>query len=342
MRGKKIVITILILLIVGAGGTAIYSYVSKQSKPVATIATKKIPVSVEKVKTGLLEKTIPLGGLLQPIEEVYLASKNPAAKIARIPVNVGDLVQTGTPVVIFDSRDLDIQYNQAQVDYDRNKQLYEAGAISQYQFEQMQNALDNLSLQKENLMLTSPVNGIISSVAAVEGQLAGASPLVSVVNISKLKLQVQVGENYVNKMQVGGEMAVSIPSVTTEPIPGIITSVAPNIDPKSKTYPITLEIANTDSLIKGGMFGEVQLLTEKKEGVIVIPQFAILDQEQKKFIFIVENEEAKRREIKVGLTLGDRAEIIEGLKEGEMLVVEGQYGLKDGSAVTPLVREVQQ
>jgi len=342
MRGKKIIIALVVLLILGAGGTAVYRALNKPSQPAVAPEVKKIPVSVVKVEKGDLEKKVPLGGLLQPVEDVYLAAKNPAAKISGITVKVGDRVSIGTPLVFFDSRDIDIQYNQVLLDYERNKQLLAAGAISQAQFEQLENTLENLKLQKESLVLSSPINGIVSSLNAVEGQLAGSSPLVSVVNIDRLKLQVQVGENYINKMQPGGEMEVSIPSVSTEPFVGVITSVAPNIDARSKTYPVVLEIDNPDGVIKGGMFAEVQLLTEKKEGVIVIPQFAILDQEQKKFVYVVENEVAKRREVKVGLTLGDRAEITEGLQEGEMLVVEGQYGLKDGSAVAPIVREGQQ
>lgn len=341
MRGKKIIITLIVLGILGAGGTAAYRYFTKQNQSPSPVTVKKIPVSVEKVQKGKLEKKIPLGGLLQPWENVYLTSKNPAAKVAGIAVKVGDRVSAGAPLVYFDSRDLNITFNQTQLDYERNKQLFEAGAISQAQFEQIENAFENLKLQRENLVLSSPVSGIVSSVSAVEGQLAGAAPLVSVVNIDKLKLEVQVGENYVNKMQLGEEMQVVIASVSPEPVQGVITSVAPNIHPQSKNYPVTLEIANPEAQIKGGMFAEVQLLTEKREGVIIIPQFAILDQEQKKFVYIVENETAKRREVKIGLTLGDVAEITEGLQEGEVLVVEGQYGLKDGSAVAPIVKEGQ-
>lgn len=313
------------------------------NKPVEETAaeTPKIPVTVEEVKRGDLERKISLGGLLKPQDEVSLTAKNPAARILEVPVQVGDVVKPGTPLVIFDSRDLDIQLNQAKVDYDRNSQLYEMGALSQYQLEQSKNLLDNLLLQKETMVITSPIKGIVSSVAAVEGQLAGATPLVSVVNIDKVKLEVQVGEANIGKIEKGGEMTVSVPAIAKE-YTGIIVAVPPQVDARTKAYQVSLEIENPDYLIKGGMYGEVQLVTDRKENVVSIPQQAILDLEQKKVVYIVENDTVRVQEVEVGLTLGDAAEITAGLKGGEMLVVEGQYSVKDGTAVAVQIRGEQQ
>lgn len=298
---------------------------------------QKIPVTVEKIGIADMEKTITLGGLLQPQEEVFLSAKNPALRVLKNNVQVGDQVSPGEPLVVFDSRDLDLQLEQAQLNYERNKQLFEAGAVSLSQLEQLKFNLDNLLLQKENLVITSPIQGVVAQVSSVEGQLCGSAPLVSVVNIDRLKLQVQVGETNIGKLKIGAEMAVTVPSVNGE-YTGTITALAPQIDSRTKAYPVTLEIVNKDNLIRGGMYGEVQLVLEHKEGVIAVPQNAILDQAQKKIVYIVENETAVEKEVRVGLTLGDKAEILEGLKEGEMLVVEGQYAVKDGIAVIASVR----
>lgn len=298
---------------------------------------KKLPVTVEAVKKGSLEKTISLGGLLKPQDEVYLAGKNPAARVMDVSVQVGDQVSIGTPLVIFDARDINIQLNQAQVDYDRNKQLFDMGALSGNLLEQSKNQLENLKLQKEALVLSSPVNGIVSSVSAVEGQLAGAGALVSVVNIDKVKLEVQVGEANISKIQNGEEMSVSVPAIGKDYI-GEIISVPPQVDPKTKAYHITLKIDNEENFIKGGMYAEVKLVTDRKEDVISIPQNAIIDQDRKKVVYIVENDLVLMKEVEVGLTLGDIAEIEAGLKGGEMLIVEGQYSVKDGTPVSANIR----
>lgn len=307
-------------------------------KPVeAPAEVKKIPVTVEAVEKGNLEKTVSLGGLLKPQDEVYLSAKNPAARVMEVSVKVGDRVAIGTPLVIFDAREINIQLNQAQTDYDRNSQLHEMGALSSSQLEQSKNQLANLKLQKEALVLSSPVNGIVSSVTAVEGQLAGAGALVSVVNIDKVKLEVQVGEANIGKIQKGEEMPVNVPSIGAG-FTGQIITVPPQVDSRTKAYHITLEIDNEENLIKGGMYGEVKLVTERKEGVISIPQNAILDQDRKKVVYIVENDIAVMKVVEVGLTLGDKAEIKSGLNGSEMLIVEGQYSVKEGTPVSANMR----
>jgi RND family efflux transporter MFP subunit len=294
---------------------------------------KKIPVRVETVKKDTLKKTINLGGLLQPQDQVYLSAKNPSLRVLRVPVRVGDEVAAGTPLVVFDSREIDLQLEQARLNYERNQQLYEAGAVSKSQFEQVKFTYENLLLQKEAAVISSPFAGTVASVEAVEGQLAGAGSLVSVVNSDKLKLQVQVGEANIGRLKKGGEMTVAVPAAGGE-YRGLITSIAPQADSRTRAYPVTLEITNEDKALKGGMYGEVQLVVETREDVVVVPQQAILDQGAKKVVYVVENGQARMKEVRVGLTLGDRAEIIEGLQAGEALVVEGQYGLKDGSPVS--------
>jgi RND family efflux transporter MFP subunit len=302
-----------------------------------TVEAKKIPVVIEAVKKDALAKIINLGGLIEPQEEVLLSAKSPAFRVIHNTVNVGDEVSAGTPLVVFDSRELDLQLEQMRLDYERNSQLFEAGAVSKTQLEQLKYTLENLELQKESLVITSPINGIVAKTEAVEGQLAGSMPLVSVVNMDKLKLRVQVGEANISKLKIGEEMEIEV-SAVNRIYTGVIFAIAPKIDNTTKAYPVSIEIINEERLIKGGMYGEIKLIVEKKEDIITVPQSAILDHAQQKVVYIIENETAKMREVKLGLTLGDKAEIIEGLKVGEMIVVEGQYAVNDGSEVSAVLR----
>lgn len=311
---------------------------NKEESQTQTQEIRKIPVTAQRIEKSTMEKKILLGGLFQPNDHVSLAAKNPAAKIVSVPVELGDQVAVGTPLVIFDARDLDLQLEQAQLNYERNKALYDAGAVSKSQLEQIESTLDNLLIQKEATVLTSPVQGEISSITAVEGQLAGATPLVSVVNIKTLKLELQVGETYISSLKKGQELLVNVPVIDSEPIAGIITNIAPHIDSRTKVYPVTVAIDNTEGLMKGGMYGEVELVVSRKEDALVIPQYAIVEQGQKKVVYVVENGTAKLREVEVGLTLADEAEIVSGLQEGDLLVIEGQYGLRDDTPVATMMK----
>lgn len=331
-KTKETVLLIFLMICLAAAGC------SNKAVNTTGAGEKKIPVSVETVQKGNIEKYILLGGLLSPREEVALASKNPALKVVAVPVRVGERVAANTPLVYFDSREINIQIGEAELNYERTSQLFEAGAVSKYQLEQLETALENLRLQKENMSLLSPINGVVASVAAVEGQLAGAMALVTVVDIDTLKLQVQVGEANIGKLKLGEEMQVSIPAASEELYTGTITTIAPHIDARTKAYPVTMEIVNDSMAVKGGMYGEVRLAVDSREDVLVVPQYAVLDYEQKKIVYAVENEKAVLREVKLGMTIGNEAEIVSGLSAGETIIVEGQYGVKDGSAVSATAR----
>lgn len=332
MLKRRIIVTIALVLAItvlisGCGN-------KQASEPVEA---KKIPVTIEPVKKGSLEKIINLGGLLEPQDEISLSSKSPTFRVIQNTVKIGDEVSIGTPLVIFDSRDIDLQLEQAELNYERNRQLFETGAVSKTQLEGLKYTLDNLRIQKEGLIITSPINGIVAKSEAVEGQLAGSMTLVSIVNIDKLKLHVQVGEANISKLEIGEEMHVLVPAVSGE-YSGVVTSIPPQIDSMTKAYPVLLEINNEKREVKGGMYAEIALVVERRENIITVPQNAILEQEQQKVVYIVENDTVKMKAVKVGLTLGDKAEILEGLNEGEMLIVEGQYGVKDGSLVSASLR----
>lgn len=292
----------------------------------------KIPVAVTEVQKSSLQKTINLGGLLSPQDTIYLSVKNPAAKVLHNLVEVGDEVRAGQTLITFDGREIDLQLEQARLNYERNLALFEAGAVPQAQLEQLKLAVDNLELQKESLILTSPIDGIIASFSAVEGQLAGAQPLVSVVNIDILELDVQVGEANIAKLKLADEMEVAIPAVGGE-YTGVITAIAPQIDAMTKAYPVTLRVENADRAVKGGMYAEIGLVVESRDDAIVIPQSAILEQDREQVVFVVENGVAKMKAVQVGLTLGNEAEITAGLSVGEQVIVEGQYAVQDGSKV---------
>jgi membrane fusion protein (multidrug efflux system) len=341
MGSKKAVYIIFGLLLVAGliwGGLQVYEHFSKEAP--ATVGEQNVlPVTVERVQKGTLERKIPLGGLLQARDEVSLAAKNPALKINTVSVDVGDYVTVGTPLVIFDSREIDLQLEQAQLAYDRNLELFAVGAISQLQLEQAETALTNLQLQKENCILSSTIDGIVATVNAVEGQLAGSVPLVTIVNTEELELTVQVGESFVSGLKIGQKMPVQVAAVSDKPFQAVIKTIAPRADAMTKAFPVTLTIQNSKNTLKDGMYGEVELVVDRRADVIVIPQYAVLENEEgQKVVFVVDNNTAKKKVVELGLTLGDQAEVTKGLEVGEMLVVEGQYGINDGLAVTSLVR----
>jgi len=308
-----------------------------------------IPVTVQELTPQTLEKTIALGSLLRPKEEVVLLGGGTGSRIEEIYVEVGSKVTKGQIILTQDLRDLEIQQNNLELTYqdlldnlEKTRSLYEAGAAAESQVTALESQLKQLELQMENLALArekmevrSTISGIISSIPVVEGQMASAqTPVATVVNIDSLLLDLRVGENYIGNLKKGQTIEVTVPALENKTFQGKITSIPPSVDPVTKAYTVTVEIPNAKHEAKGGMYAEVNLVVARQENALAIPQFAIVERDGKSIVYVVEDNQARVREVEVGLTLGDLAEITSGLEAGDKVIVEGQYTVSDGIFVS--------
>ncbi len=312
-----------------------------------------LPVTVTEAVRRDLDKTLTLGGLLRPQEEVTLMGGGVGSKVLQVTVKVGDPVRKGQVILTQDMRDLDIQEQnlllnkeQLQESYDKNKALFEAGAMAEGQLTTLENQIKQIDLQLETLRLnrekmavTSTINGIVSALPVVEGQFAAAStPVAMVVNIDKLLLDVQVGENYIMGVKAGDELDILIPSFSDTPVKGRVKTIPPNINPQTRAYTVTIEVDNQDLAIKGGMYGEIKLVVEKIENALVIPQYAVLRLEEGTAVFVEEAGVAQKKLVTIGMTLGNEAEVLSGLAEGDRIIVEGQYAVTEGRKLNVVSR----
>jgi RND family efflux transporter MFP subunit len=184
------------------------------------------------------------------------------------------------------------------------------------------------------MAVTSTIDGVISTLPIVEGQMAAASTVVAmVVNIDKLLLDVQIGETYIMGVRKGDEMEILIPSISNKTMKGRVRTIPPNINPQTRAYTVTVEVDNLDRTIKGGMYGETHLVVEKIEGALVVPQYAVLKLEDGLAVFVEENGVARKKPVTLGLTLGDQAQVIAGINEGDNVIVEGQYAVTEGRSI---------
>ena len=379
--GVFAVLCLLVLSLAGCGAIDRITQRGAEAEAAASVEEPPLPVVIIPAVRQELSKTLTLGGLLKPQEEVALMGGGAGSRILQIAVSVGDRVQKGQVILTQDVRDLDIQeknllisitqlqdtlrttkdnYSTQKDSYEKNKLLFEAGALAESQLTAMETQLtglesqiaglenqikqaglqlDTLRLNREKMEVTSTIDGLVSALPVVEGQMAAASTVVAqVVNIDKLLLDVQVGETYIMGVQKGDEMEILIPSFSSQPVKGRVKTVPPTINLQTRAYPVTIEADNPDLAIKGGMYGEIRLVVEKIENALVIPQFAVLKLEEGYVVFVEENGIARKKNVTLGMTLGDSAQILDGLAEGDMVIVEGQYAATEGRSVQVLSR----
>ena len=381
-RKESLILSFLLLCLLGlAGCGAAGGGQGGAGEANAPQVEAPLPVAVTKAEQKEMLKTLTLGGLLKPMEEVVLMGGGAGSRVLSVAVSVGDRVSKGQVILTQDMRDLAIQEqnllisraqiedNQAQLNdnltqlidtYEKNKALFDVGALAEAQLtsldsqikgldtqlkgldnqtKQINLQLETLRLNREKMAVTSTIDGIVSVLPVVEGQMAAASTVVAqVVNIDKLLLDVQVGETYIMGIQKGDLMEIMIPAFGEQSVTGRVRTIPPNINPQTRAYTVTIEVDNDDLAIKGGMYGEIQLVVERIHDALVIPQYAVLKMDEGLVVYIEENGIAYRRLVTLGMTLGNEAQVLSGLRVGDNVITEGQYTATDGRPVNVLNR----
>ncbi|HHT02464.1 MAG TPA: efflux RND transporter periplasmic adaptor subunit [Firmicutes bacterium] len=247
-------------------------------------------------------------------------------------------------------------YLNAKANYERMQGLFAEGAVSRQQFEaaelqyrtaqaqfekgsaaQVQQAQANLALARSALAdttITAPFAGVVGVRLIDPGQMAApGNPVMSVLQIDKVRLRASLTENEVNAVRVGDKVQVQVAAVSGEPFAATVKSVGLASAATQGTYPVEVEIDNQDGLLKPGMIARLTLSTEQRENVLLLPQRAVLKQNGEQAVFVIKGERAELRVIETGLSDNNLVEVRTGLQEGELVVTAGQHYLQDGSQV---------
>ena len=262
---------------------------------------------------------------------------------------------------------VEIAYEQAERDFERQEELYEDDTISEQQFElakleyegakaekratelslraaeegareeeiravranveQARLGIEAARLQVEHSVLEAPFTGIVASVDANEGQLAGSEPVLELVNLDEINLTTYYSEEYINDIEVGDEALVEISAIGEE-FEAEITNVGPSVDPQEGKYPAEIVVDNDDHLIKSGMYARIKTVNQQAKDSVVIPQVAILNDNDQEYIMIHQDGEAIRKDVETGITTGEEVEIISGINANVEVIIEGQERLE--------------
>ena len=257
---------------------------------------------------------------------------------------------------------LDKQIALAEKNLSDLKALYEIGAASQSEIDSaevslmtaqatktstlaqleagMQNyksSVEQLAAVLENVdsggNVIAPVSGTVVTLNAAEGGFVSASLPVAVIDgVDTMKVEVSVSEALVPKLTQGDEVDISVSALDVDTV-GTIRSIQKSADAQTKLYSVAVSFDEDIEGLLAGMFADVSFRTETSADTIVIPSQAILTSNSVQYVFVVEDNTARYREVETGLSGNGVTEITSGLEAGEQLVTVGQDYLSDGDAV---------
>lgn len=191
-------------------------------------------------------------------------------------------------------------------------------------------ALDIASHNLANTSITAPISGYIATKNLKNGQMTSPGvEIFSIVSTNSVEAEFNVTESVIPFVKVGTPAVVSVKSAGINDIEATVTSVNQTKNAQTGLYTVKVSIANSDNLLKVGMFADVKLTLETSENVVYIPLDAVLQADDTMYVYVTDGTTATKRELTLGISDGEYTEVTSGLSAGEQIVVKGKEYLSE-------------
>ena len=365
-RTARIVAVVLLLLLCLAGALHFFGYAGTNSAapaPKAAAALELLPRDVAEATVQALQRTIPLTGTIQPLNQTEIRSQQ-AAEIQEVLVREGEPVEKGQVLARLDTTDLEaklrdklgaLDVGKAQLALARknlhaNESLLERNFISQTAFDNLQSnfhigeaTLVSLQAQVEqarkalaHAIIRSPIAGVIAERVAQPGlAVAVNTKLFTVHDLSLMSIEALIPARDIPAVQVGQEARLLIEGFGERVFIGKVDRINPSTEQGSRSIMVHLLIANTDGQLKGGMFGQGTLGVSSIVSAIVVPQAAVREQGGHASVFRIEAGVLTEQPVETGMrdAATGTIEIRSGLSSGATVVVGNLANLHTGQSV---------
>lgn len=307
-----------------------------------TLENKDLADRVQQARAGIeqAQAASKLAQAALQAAEAGLATAQANFEVAEANYQRGQelLAAQAIPEAVFQA-EYELRYKQAKEQAEKAlpAQIKTAHAQADQAQAGIKSAQASLSLARtayEDSFIRAPFSGVIAARNINPGEMASlAVPLISLLNLNKVAVKINVGEDLINKLVVGKKVPVKIKAVSAKPFSGTVVNVAASADFQVKTYPVKLHLDNPAHLIKPGMFAEVNLDLEQPKKLLLPLEAVVKDRQDRDMVWVVENEEVKSRLVKTGDSDAKQVVIQSGLAENEEVVIAGAEGLKEGQKV---------
>ena len=203
------------------------------------------------------------------------------------------------------------------------------------QLDSAKGAYDNAAAQLSYSEIRSPIDGVVTDRPLFPGDMASSSmPLITVMSLSEVVARARVPASEVALLKVGDAAEISGPGAS-KPLAGKVTVVSPAVDPNSTTVQVWVRARNPGGKLKPGSTVTLTVTARKVPDALVIPRAALLnDPDLGPYVMAIDSASvAHQTKVKTGIEQGGKVQITQGLKQGQLIVAQGAYGLPDGTKV---------
>ena len=292
-------------------------------------------VEVVRMIPQLFNSYIDIQGKVDADENVSVNAEM-GGTVTKVNVHLGDEVSAGQVLAELDSKviqqgiaELQGGLDLATTMYEKQKSLWEQKIGTEVQFlavknqkESLEKKMATLHQQVEMTKIKTPINGIVDAVDIKLGQATMPGlPAIRVVNMRSLKVKGEVAESYLAKVKNGNDVEIIFPDMQ-DTVKAKIAYAAKVISPLNRTFTVTINLDGKKEY-HPNMMAILKIIDYSNPKAFVVPVNTIQRAEEGDFLFISTGKNAKKAKVKVGRMYNGRAEIIEGLKEGDQLITKG-------------------
>jgi len=307
-------------------------------------------VTVAPVQAGEFKHYIEVQGAVDAKNSILVTPKTPGV-VTQVLVKEGDYVNAGAPIARIDDsilresvEELKTQLTLAETLYEKQKALWDQKIGTEIQFLQAKNnkealekKLATLNTQLSQSTITAPIAGTVDQVNIKVGEMAQPGfGVVRLVNLSNLKVTANISDSFVATVKKGNEVIVKFPDLQRE-YTARVSFVGTTVDPLTRTFTIEANLPSTKD-IKPNMMAQIQVNDVTRSSAIVVDQNLIQNTEDGNIVFVAAtrgNETvAEARKVTTGISYNGKIEIVDGLKEGDMLITLGYQEVADGQAIS--------
>lgn len=315
-----------------------------------TNLTTAVPVEVMKIKQDIIQQKIELSGILQPVNTVNIIAEVSGNIISKYKY-LGDYVAPKQTMAIVDDVIIKSKYDQAKAQlitarsnlniakqtFLSDSILYNNNDISEFEFAkskanynsakaQYLSATAALNANKKSFndtRIKSPLKGVVSRDNIDLGTMVVAGNILyRVVDISKLKLEVYIPQEYINLVKVGDSAKIYVSSLN-EKFSGIIKRLSPQADKNTGGFLVEIEVPNKKEKIKAGMTAKTEILISKANNLLAVPEYTVTTKQGKNYIYKIKNGYAQLTEVNVSENFGDKVIIKSGIEINDTIVTVG-------------------
>ena len=267
-------------------------------------------------------------------------------KLTAVRVKEGQKVRKGQVLAVTGSEDIErnidainTQLEFATTVFEKRDRLWKKNIGTEIQYleaknnkESLEKQLAQLETQLSKTIIRAPFAGTIESVPVKVGQvLQPTQPVALLVGNSDMYIAGEVSESFIGKFKVGDPVSVYIPSMEEDFVTEI-SSIGQVINQASRTF--TVEVKLPKGEYKTNLVTVMKLTDYKNDAAVIIPSRIIQEDLKGNFVYLIDNNKAKKVHITLGMSYDNHTQVVAGLNGGETIVDKGNRAVADGTTIT--------